>query len=248
VIQLVSESLRDFVKSKYWRKGFRVVPINIHWENEKGEWKQEKPLVGEWELKKTPIVESYIQWKKKKQTEKEFDALNWKDANAYAIICGVPNHEGFYPVAIDYDAKNKMSEEAKVKGREALEVIQATVKAQWGIEEGTYEEETYSIGIHQLFLSQLPIPNDKSFHDSHGLELIGSGLCILAPSKGYKVLNDAPFTKAKSDLYRLFLRVVGVNKKEIKKKRKFSKLVIKKMLKGVKCGIRDHTANVLASY
>jgi len=41
-----------------------------------------------------------------KQTEKEFNALPWNEANQYAVVCGKKANNGLYLGVIDVDTKN----------------------------------------------------------------------------------------------------------------------------------------------
>ncbi|MEM2263538.1 MAG: hypothetical protein QW160_04890, partial [Candidatus Bathyarchaeia archaeon] len=75
----------------------------------------------------------------------------------------------------------------------------------------TQMEQTVSGGIHLVYLSRVkPSRSISEFHGSHGLELIATGkLCVMAPSKGYKRLNDNP-PRVVEDVESLFYEVLGV--------------------------------------
>jgi len=52
-------------------------------------------------------------------------------------------------------------------------------------------EQTPSGGLHLIFYSQVKPRSVSAYHNACGLELLGEGkLCIMAPSQGYKRLNN----------------------------------------------------------
>jgi hypothetical protein len=73
-----------------------------------------------------------------------------------------------------------VSEEAKQKGKEILRHFLIT-----------QIEETPSGGQHRVYFCHTKPKTVSAFHNECGLELLGEGkLCIMAPSQGYKRLND----------------------------------------------------------
>ena len=100
-----------------------------------------------------------------------------------AIICGIPSSQGLYFCAIDFDVKN-LPKDVVEKGWQVLKVLRIT-----------RIEQTPSSGQHWLYLSYTKPRSISAYHNQAALELIGEGkLCIVAPSKGYKRLNDNSLT------------------------------------------------------
>ena len=129
--------------------------------------KQKKPLV-EWAL-----------WQTRPQTIEEFEALPWNEADGFAIICGTKLDNGLYLGATDFDVKN-VSEEAQENGRKTLKHFPVT-----------QVEQTPSGGQHWIYYCHNKPITLSSYHDECGLEILGEGkLCIMAPSQGYRRLND----------------------------------------------------------
>ncbi|MBS7636803.1 bifunctional DNA primase/polymerase, partial [Candidatus Bathyarchaeota archaeon] len=141
---------------QYWLQGLNVILL-----------KEKKPLHG------------WSQWQTERQSEGDFEALPWSEADGFALICGSRLNNGLYFAAIDFDVKN-VSEEAREKGRQALKHFLIT-----------QIEETPSGGQHWIYYSQTRPKTVSAYHNVAALELIGDGkLCIMAPSAGYKRLND----------------------------------------------------------
>jgi len=71
-------------------------------------------------------------------------------------------------------------------------------------------DETVGGGLHYVYLSKVK-PNPIShYHATHALEIIaGAKLCIMAPSKGYKPLNDNTPTIIE-DAKGLFYQILSV--------------------------------------
>jgi predicted transcriptional regulator len=129
--------------------------------------KQKKPLV-EWAC-----------WQTRKQTQEEFDNQPWKTADSFAIVCGTQLKNGLFAAVVDFDVKN-VSEEAQAKGKQILKQLLTT-----------QIEETPSGGQHWIYQCHTKSRTISSYHNECGLELLGEGkLCIMAPTQGYKRLND----------------------------------------------------------
>lgn len=189
-----SEGLKDshdfdidelkFAAFNYWEQGFNVVAIRFE-RNDDGK------------VAKKPLVE-WHQWQDRRQTLEELKAQPWNIADGLALVCNWPNKDGYYLACIDYDTK-KVSEQAKATGKKLLRKLPTT-----------RIEETISAGLHYPYLSKVKPRAVSQFHDTHALELIaGLRLCIMAPSKGYRRLNDNDITVVE-DVEGLFYRVLGV--------------------------------------
>ncbi|MCW4047491.1 MAG: bifunctional DNA primase/polymerase, partial [Candidatus Bathyarchaeota archaeon] len=154
----------------YWEAGYVVIPwrfIQINGKTEK------KPVITEWK-----------QWQTRPQTREEFDALNFPNADGVGLLCGAPNRAGLYLCALDYDIKDNPSAEALALGKKLLREMPITAM-----------EQTQSGGIHQYYLSRHTVFTDKSVKKKTAVEFLGAyGLVYVAPSKGYKKLNDNDFT------------------------------------------------------
>lgn len=139
-------------------------------------------------FEKTTTV-SWAKWQERGQTDEEFNALPWSNFNGVAVILGIKNKDGYYLSAIDYDTH----------GAEILDVSILNDLVTW-------KEQTVSNGYHLIFLSREKPINRKY----KNIELLGvNKLCILAPSYGYKRLNDNPPT-IKEDINTLFMEKFGV--------------------------------------
>ncbi len=151
----------------YHELGIPVIPFKI-WKNEKSEY--EKKNIGYW-----------AKWQTEPQTEAEFKALDWREANGLGIILGTKANNGLYLSAIDYDVKGtKISEEAKAIGKQILRELPIT-----------QTDETANGGIHLMYWSRNPVETDGTFLYDAALELLGSKkLCVIPPSFAYKRLND----------------------------------------------------------
>ncbi len=127
---------------------------------------------------KRPLVE-WAHWQTKPQTTTEFEAQPWQEADGYAIICGTKLDNGLYVGAVDFDVKN-VSEEAQEKGKQILRKMLCT-----------QTEQTPSGGQHWIYHCHNKPRTVSTFHNEYALEILGEGkLCIMAPSNGYKRLND----------------------------------------------------------
>jgi len=165
---------------KWWQHGFNVVPVKF--------FEDKKQPLGDW-----------ARWHSKRQSEKDFNDLPWGSAEGFGIVTDYPNNEGLFLAVVDYDVK-RVSEEAKAKGKELLGKFPITRM-----------EKTATGGIHLVYLSKVKPKAVREFHDSHALELIAGGLlAVMAPSKGYTILNDNEPTILE-DAQGIFYQVLGVN-------------------------------------
>ena len=131
---------------------------------------------------KHPLHE-WRRWINQRQTREEFNSLPWDRASQYGVVCGLQGENGFYLGVVDYDVKN-LPPEIVEKGRKALKQLPIT-----------RIEETPSGGLHYVYFSRTQVKTLSMFHNECGLELLGEGkLCIMAPSRGYRNLNDNPPT------------------------------------------------------
>jgi hypothetical protein len=131
---------------------------------------------------KKPLVE-WASWQTQKQTREEFENQPWNEASGFAIVCGTKLENDLFIAAVDFDVKN-VSEEAKDKGRQILKQLPIT-----------QIEETPTGGQHRIYLCRNKPRIISVHHNECGLELLGEGkLCIMAPSQGYKRLNDNTLT------------------------------------------------------
>lgn len=126
---------------------------------------------------KKPLVE-WKPWIQGEQTEEQFNSQPWDRANAFAVVCGRKLKNGLYVGAVDFDVKN-VSEEARQLGDKAFKLLPITQL-----------EETPSGGKHNVYLTRARA-STRNYHDDCALELLGAKkLCIMAPSLGYRRLND----------------------------------------------------------
>jgi hypothetical protein len=129
---------------------------------------------------KTPIVE-WRRWQTEAQTLQDFEQLPWEKADGFAIICGIKLNNGYYIGALDVDVDKggePLSEDVLENQDRVLKHMRITQL-----------EETPSGGKHLLYYSMTPIETKSD--DRCGIEVLGAGkLCIMAPSKGYRRLND----------------------------------------------------------
>jgi|GEM_PF-978331 len=213
----------------------------------RGYWSLGLPVVP---LKgKQPLVE-WAKWQTQPQTEQEFNELPWAEADGFAVICGSKAKNGLFFAPVDFDVKN-LSREAVEKGREVLKNLPIT-----------QIEETPSKGQHWIYWSHTKPQSISAYHNVCGLELIGENkLCVMAPSAGYKRLNDNSPTEVQ-DLEALFIKAlekVGIevekplgawfNQEKLGKAyRGPSPPCIKALLEGVVEGVRNESAIRLASY
>jgi hypothetical protein len=150
----------------------------------------------EGELSKQPLIE-WNKWKSQRQTLEEFENQPWSISDGFGVVCGYPNAEGLFLAVVDYDVK-KVSEDAKKRGEKLLERFPIT-----------RIERTISGGLHYVYFSRVKPNLISETHDSCALELIAgpSKLCVMAPSKGYKTLNDNP-PRVVEDAEELFREIV----------------------------------------
>lgn len=168
---------------KFFLDGFNVVPCVINGSD------------------KQPLVE-WKKWGIERQTEQEFNALDWTKANAVAVVCGTKLKNGFYLAVVDSDVK-KLPQEVIDNGKEALKKMPITRM-----------EKTPSGGIHYPYYSKIKPKTISVFHDTHGLELLGEKkLCLVYPSEGYQQLNDNAPTEVEN-IEALFNIAVGAEAKE----------------------------------
>ena len=124
-------------------------------------------------------LHKWQRWQTERQNELAFEALPWNEADSFAVICGQQLHNELYITAIDFDVKNLPSDVVE-KGREVLKHLPITLI-----------EQTPSGGQHWIYLSHTKPKTVSAYHNICGLELLGEGkLCIMAPSPGYRGLND----------------------------------------------------------
>ncbi|MBS7637040.1 hypothetical protein KEJ37_06915 [Candidatus Bathyarchaeota archaeon] len=77
---------------EFWQKGLAVVPFELTWDAEKGEWK------------KKPICE-WGKWQVTPQTLEEFEAFNWDKIEAFGVLLG-RTKDGLYLCCVDIDRAN----------------------------------------------------------------------------------------------------------------------------------------------
>lgn len=124
-------------------------------------------------------LHDWAKWQTERQTLRDFEALPWNEADGFALIGGTKLENGLFFGAVDFDVKN-VSEKAEEKGKQALKCLPIT-----------QIEETPSGGQHWIYLCRSKPKTINAYHNECALELIGEGkLCIMAPSEGYKRLND----------------------------------------------------------
>jgi Fe2+ or Zn2+ uptake regulation protein len=200
---------------------------------------------------KRPLVE-WASWQTNPQRLEEFEALPWKEADGFAVVCGTDLNNGQYMGVVDFDVKN-VSEEAKEKGRQVLKHLLIT-----------QIEETPSGGQHWIYFCNNKPKTISVYHNECGLELLGEGkLCIMASSQGYKRLNDnSPSTvqDLESSLSEAMFKA-GVKPKEQKADAWFERAdlagkrftgktppCIEALYRGSKMGERNETTIRLASF
>jgi len=147
-------------------------------------------------LGKKPLT-AWSEWINRRQTHEEFEAQPWYEADGFAIVCSWPNNDGLYLAVVDWDTKNLPPDVVK-RGRELLRNFPVT-----------RIEETPSGGLHYIYLSEKEPRPVAEYHGKCALELIaGAKLCIMAPSKGYRRLNESPIS-IKPNVEALFLSRIG---------------------------------------
>ncbi|MEM2129918.1 MAG: bifunctional DNA primase/polymerase, partial [Candidatus Bathyarchaeia archaeon] len=199
---------------------------------------------------KKPLVE-WAQWQTQRQTQQEFENQPWDIADGFAVICGTRLVNGLFTAAIDFDVKN-VSEEAQTKGKQILKQLLTT-----------QIEQTPSGGQHWIYQTHDKPKTISIYHNECGLELLGEGkLCIMAPTQGYKRLNDnAPTTlqDLETELYEAMYKAgfkpqtktdVWFDRKDLSGKRFIGKTppCINALYKGAKQGERNECTIRLASF
>jgi hypothetical protein len=160
------EELRAAAEA-YHALGIAVVPFRIWWNKETGQY--EKKNIGLW-----------AKWQTEPQTDEEFEALDWRGANGFGVILGTEAGNSCYLGVIDFDTKGNVSEEGKARGEGFLKDLPVT-----------QTQQTVNKGLHLVYWSRKKPRTDGFFHDDAGLELLGEKkLCLMAPSYGYRMLND----------------------------------------------------------
>jgi hypothetical protein len=212
----------------YLKQGLNIVPV-----------KQKKPLV------------SWLEFQNKKQTEPDFNALPWKNADGFAIIGGSQLKNGKYFCAIDFDVKH-LSKEIIDKG---IKVLQHLPRTQI--------EKTPSGGQHWIYHANVKPQTVGIMHNKCAIEILGENkLIIMAPSHQYKVINSLTPTEVDdiSTILDEAVKKTGVPSPIEKVTNVENNLTprtcfsgedpncIKKMLRGVSDGQRNECAIRLASY
>ena len=162
--------------------------------------------------KKKPIIDSWEKWKTQPQTDQEFNAVIPKilETKLFGIVTGTKvtfDNESYFFSVIDRDTKDpKLTEEIKVKSKQAIELMRTTRM-----------EGTMNKGEHLHYYSRNPAKGKKL--NSIGLELLGIGnLCVMYPSEGYTRINDNPPTVV-DDVNDMFLDAIekaGLSPKRVK--------------------------------
>lgn len=198
---------------------------------------------------KKPLVE-WKNWQDKEQTEEEFNSLPWDEATVFGVLLGKKLENDLYLGVVDFDVKN-LTEDVVVKGREALKNLPITQL-----------EETPSGGQHWVYYSKEKPQTISVYHNQVALELLGEKkLCYMAPSEGYKTLNDNTPTTIPdlTELFRGILESVDVKfpKDDVTKTtvcfidqpyKGGNPPCINKLLRGTKEGLRNEVGIRLASY
>jgi len=127
---------------------------------------------------KQPLAK-WEKWITEKQTQEEFDNLNFSDCDGIGLVCGTKNKDGLYLAIIDFDVK-KLAPEAIEKGKQVLKKLPITLM-----------EETPSKGQHWIYYVHSKPKTIKTYHNEAAIELLGEHTyCAMAPSLNYKRLND----------------------------------------------------------
>ncbi|MEM3760230.1 MAG: bifunctional DNA primase/polymerase, partial [Candidatus Bathyarchaeia archaeon] len=214
-------------------------------------WSQGLPIVV---LKEKKPLHEWQKWQSQKQTEEEFESLPWSQADGFAVICGSQLSNGLFFTALDFDVKN-LSENVVEVGKQVLKFMPITQM-----------EETPSKGQHWIYYCRVKPKSIVAFHNVAALELIGENkLLIMAPSQGYRRLNDNTPTVVEN-LENLFLEALakaGVKTKTEKPEAKawfdredlvgsafkgVAPPCISKLLAGTETGNRNEFAIRLSSY
>ncbi|MEM3459095.1 MAG: primase C-terminal domain-containing protein [Candidatus Bathyarchaeia archaeon] len=197
-------------------------------------------------------LHKWSQWRSERQSELNFEALPWNEADGFAIICGQQMHNELYVGAVDFDVKN-LPQETVDKGKQVLKFMPITQM-----------EETPSRGQHWIYFTRKKPKSVSAFHNVAALELVGENkLLIMAPSKGYRRLNDNTATIVEN-LENLFLEALakaGVKIARITSEFWFDKPdlakqpyrgkappCIRSLMEGTKQGLRNEYAVRLAGF
>lgn len=196
-------------------------------------------------------LQQWQNWISERQTQEEFNNLNFSDVDGYGVICGTKNKDDLYLAVVDFDVK-KLPDKVIEKGRKVLKELPITQM-----------EQTPSKGQHWIYYVHNKPKSVSVFHNEAALELIGENkLCIMAPSQGYKRLNDNSPTVVNDleDLFYNALYAVGIklekqsetwfDRKEIAEKpyRGKDPNCIRELEKGTREGLRNEYGIRIASY
>jgi hypothetical protein len=202
-------------------------------------------------VKQKKPLDDWAQWQFQRQTQEEFENQPWDVAEGFAIICGTQLENGLFTAAIDFDVKN-VSEEAQTRGKQILKQLLTT-----------QIEETPSGGQHWIYQAHTKPRTISAYHNECGLELLGEGkLCIMAPTQGYKRLNDNTPTTVQdleTELYEAMYKAgfkpqtktdAWFDRKDLTEKRFTGKTppCIEALYKGTKEGERNEYTIRLASF
>ncbi len=181
--QPTEEELKTAAGS-YHALGLSVIPFKL---TKKGE-----------EYDKIILTPGWKKWETQLQTDKEFNALNWNEVNAFAVLLGTQARNGLYLSVVDYDCKgNDVTDEVKDKGRMLIKEFPITCM-----------EQTVNKGIHLIYWTKTKPKTVGTYHNTASLELLGDKkLCLMAPSLGYSKLNDNNPTEI-ADIEQTFLSVM----------------------------------------
>jgi putative DNA primase/helicase len=187
---MVGDQVGKMAKA-YYDLGLNIVPIHLE-PLDPATKEPHDPI-----KHKAPCIDSYKELHTRRQTPEEFSAIHWSDyVNAFAIVCGTKLADGTYLAVIDHDTK-KLNQEIIAKGKELLKSFPTT-----------QTEESGTKGVHLIYKSRRQVATDGKYHDICALELLGEKkLCIMAPSQGYKTLNDNAPTEIE-DLQSLFYQIL----------------------------------------
>lgn len=134
--------------------------------------------------KKHPAIDTWKKWQTQPQTNIELDILIPKilETKLFGIVTGTPiaiEGETYYYQVIDRDVKGiELTEEIKAKSRNAVSLMRTTKTIR-----------TLSGGDHLEYFSRTQAKGKKL--NDIGMEFLATGnLCVMAPSKGYSLVND----------------------------------------------------------
>ena len=166
-------------------------------------------------------------WIKQPQTKEEFKNLNWTGRNGFAIILGYQDQDGYYLFAVDFDPKcslvkpNPAGDELPediLRYDEAVKQYEVKLaQHNVAVEKGkqlltdlppSRIECTVNGGYHVLFKSRKPVVTVKSIHHACKVEVLTEKqLCIMAPSFGYKLLENNNEIAIIEDFNQLFQNI-----------------------------------------